>query len=220
MTLIELLVSAGGVTLIEISRRTLRYVGAPARRRRALLRAPIWRIGELPEDTIGCVIGTARPVGPALKAPLTGRDCVCYVVTVTYDQFFLDRVLIREQRGVTFVLEDDSGRAIVDPDGAELDRKGGYEESWGFLSKPTPLARAFMENRGVQRQGWAFDRDLSFHEEIVAVGETICVAGPGVREVDQDAKVGEGYRTAPPTRMRFMSSPKFELLLTEAPPAE
>ena len=58
---------------------------------------------------------------------------------------------------------------------------------------------------------------LQLHEEILAIGETICVAGAGTREGDPDGGPGEGYRTAPPTRLRITSSPRLRLLITDPP---
>jgi hypothetical protein len=215
--IVEVLVLAvAGAYTLAAYRVAARYHSSAARQKRALRRAKIWRIGELPEDTIGRVIGTARPVGRALSAPITGRECVCYVVTVKEKD--ARPVLVREQEGVPFVLEDGSGRALVDPEGAELERDHANLSQSGMLEDPTAQQRAFLTSHGQASQGWLFNRAFTYREEIVRVGETICVAGAGIREVDPDAEVGEGYRAAPPTRLRFTSSPKFRILITDAPP--
>ncbi|HWO17283.1 MAG TPA: hypothetical protein VNO30_00845 [Kofleriaceae bacterium] len=208
------------------------------RQRRALRRAKIWRIGELPEDTIGRLIGTARPVGHTLRAPISGRECVCWHVRVDAGSNEQAHIIIDEQKAVRFVLEDGSGRVIVEPEGAavlgplgctitgnypELKRKHAHERTSGWHSKLTERERVFLTERADRfNQSWrkALLEDhpaLAFYEEIVEVGERICVAGAGIREGDPDAEPSEGYRTAPPTRLRFTSSPKLRLLITDAP---
>ncbi len=52
-----------------------------------------------------------------LFAPLSGRECVFYVATA-HAQDADGPVLVREQRGLAFELNDGTGRALVDPEGA------------------------------------------------------------------------------------------------------
>jgi len=200
---------AGGASLVYSVYRLA------SRQTRRLRRAKIWPIGELPEDTIGRLIGTVRPVGRTLSAPLTGRECVYYLVTVdalgwSQGGQMVDDIL-REEKAVEFVLEDGSSRVLVEPEGAVFDRrKGAYRnDAGGRLGK---RERAFLAVHGERYRG-----TMSFHELIVEVGATICVAGAGIREVDPDAEPSGDYRAAAPTRLRFMSSKKFRLLITDAP---
>lgn len=145
--------------------------------------------------------------------------------------------ILHEQKAVRFLLEDGSGRALVEPEGAEpadgpgsdlmkrraeLERKEGFQSAskehrvalrgLGFLRErgdriPRSWRRRVLEGRA----------ELLFREEIVEIGETLCVAGAGVREGDPEGAPGEGYRTAAPTRLRFTSSPQLRLLITDDP---
>jgi hypothetical protein len=211
--LVELLIGGGFLgTAAGLFLRN--YYSEASRHRRALGRAKLWRIGELPEDTVGRVVGTVRAVGGTLKAPLTGRACVCYRVTADDPT---GQTAIRDQRGLPFALEDSSGRALVDPDGAALDRRAAYDSSSSSTRGLTRPELDFLEANGAPSRDWIFGRELTLREEIVEDGETICVAGAGVREADPDAAVGEGYRNALATRVRLASSPRFQILITEAP---
>lgn len=184
------------------------------RERRLLRRAKVWPIGELPEDTIGRLIGSVRPVGPTLIAPLTGRECVCYLVTVdalgwTQGGQTVDEIVC-EEKTTEFVLEDESGRMLVEPAGAMFElRRDAYSNTPG--GNPNDRERAFLARHRQQYVG-----TMSFHEMVVEVGKTICVAGAGTREGDPDAEPREGYRAAAPTRLRFTNSRKLRLLITDA----
>ena len=104
--------------------------GAKLRRRIAAARA--YAIAELPEDTVGRITGTVRPLDDTLASPLFERACVYYVAEVELDRD-VPTIIAREQRGVPFILEDASGRAIIDPQSAEvaidLDREA--HDLWG-----------------------------------------------------------------------------------------
>src|SRR5262245_31685952 len=82
------------------------------RQMRRLREAKIWPIGELPDGTIGRIVGTVRPVGPALIAPLTGRECVWYHIYVNaVSETANDSTW--QSESISFLLEDRSGRALV-----------------------------------------------------------------------------------------------------------
>jgi hypothetical protein len=80
--------------------------------RRRIRSARRWTIAELPESTLGRIVGRVRAIGELLHSPLTGRPCVGFVAEV-YSEFSLGGIY-REARSVPFVIEDESGRALVD----------------------------------------------------------------------------------------------------------
>jgi len=149
-----------------------RSIGGALRVRYALRRSKAWPIGAFPEGAIGRVIGTARPIGGPLVAPFTGRACVGYVAAIMHG----DYQVVRESRGVPFVLEDATGVAVVDPNRADL------------AIDLEPVGEP-------DRSGDV----LAYREAIIGVGETICVAGAGVRSPDR----GEPYRAAWPGALRL-----------------
>lgn len=189
--------------------------------RRALRQAKLWPIGELPEGTCGRLVGTVRAIDRTLTAPLTGRACVWYRVSISAPgavaEMSADVVLVREEQAERFALEDDSGVAIVDPAGAQLERRrrGVYDRDSN--RRPSERERAILTAHGEQWEGALGPRSLSFHEMIVEVGETICVAGTGTREADPDAARGESDRPSPPKRLSLASSSQRPLLVLDAP---
>src|ERR1041385_6201235 len=100
------------------------YFNGDATIRRELRKARKYRIAEIPEGAPGRIVGRARGLSETLVGPLTGRPCVYYIAKV--EQHTSNgktshwRTIVTEFRGVSFVVEDGTGRAIVDPHAARI----------------------------------------------------------------------------------------------------
>jgi hypothetical protein len=162
-----------------------RYIGRDFCARYALHRSRPWSISEFPEGAIGRVVGAARPVGRPLTAPLSGRACVCYVASIMHG----DYQVVRESRGVPFVIEDATGVAIVDPSHAEL--------ALDFAPVGDPDLSASI---------------LTYREAIIGVGDMVYVSGAGVRAPDR----GEPYRAAWPAALRLTAPPRLRCRIGRA----
>lgn len=189
--------------------------------RRQLRKAPMKRIAELGDDQLGKVVGRARGLVETLEAPLTGRRCVYFSVTVeehrSNGKTHQWRTVIREARGVPFMLEDNSGRALIDATAARIAVDFDDKSQSGTFDDPTPAEKAFLERHGQKGQGWLFNRKLRYREAVIAEGETIAVLGAGTREPDPDAPPTEAYRGDAPTRLRLTSSRKHPLVISDDP---
>jgi hypothetical protein len=193
------------------------YFSAANRLKRELRAARVWPIGELPENTIGRVIGEAHPIDRVLEGPLSGRACVYYVARVEEEGSNSWKTVIEEHDGVPFLLDDGSGRAIVDPVNAEVVLTFDSDSSSGTFDDATRTEEAFLAKHGRSSTGWVFNKKLRYTEAIIEPGETIAVLGSGVREPDPQAMPGEGYRSAPPTRLRLTSSRQHPLRISDDP---
>ena len=197
------------------------YWSAAQRLKRQLRAAKPWPIGELPENTLGRVIGAAQPLDHVLHGPLTGRACVYYIAKVeqlrSTGRSSHWRTLVNESHGVPFVLSDPSGRAIVDPTGAKLALSFDGRSSSGTFDDANPIEEAFLAKHGLESRGWVFNKKIRYTEACIEVGETIAVLGAGVREPDPTAMPAEGYRAAPPTRLRLTSSHAYPLVISDDP---
>lgn len=193
------------------------YWSSAEQLKRALARAKRFSISALPEDTLGRVVGTARPVGEPLLAPMTERPCVYYRVEVRQTQRQGHRTIITESRSVPFFLEDETGRAMVDPEGASVALEFDSRSKSGTLDDPTDRESAFLARHSQTGTGLLFNKGLQYLEAVIHIGEKVAILGSAVREPDPDAPRGEGYRDAPPTRLRFASSKKMPLQISDAP---
>jgi len=185
--------------------------GLPARR--------LVSIADFPEGRPARIVGRVVD-GPCLTAPLSGRACVFYEVVVeeyrSMGKLHSWHPIIQEADGVPFVLDDGTGLAHVDPDGAGLAvRRDSITES-GTFDEPTQAELEFLARHGQQGKGVVFNRALRYREGALEIGETIAVAGVGVREPDPDgAARATGYRDGPPTIVHLASSPGMALLISD-----
>ena len=175
------------------------FFGREQRLKRRIQTLPLSSIGDTPELQDVRVSGQLAYLGDSapLEAPLSGRLCAAW------------RVVVRERRGsgknkrwVTiveesdsrdFVLEDGTGRAIVDGTLVELaldfDRKGGS----GILGGPSPYLESFLHERGISTRGIVFGKTLDYREGALEAGEKVTVAGSGTWE-NEPSQRGQGYR--------------------------
>jgi hypothetical protein len=196
------------------------YRSGTARLRSALREAKHVSIADAPEGAVVRLDGRVVE-GETLVAPLTGRRCVYYVAIVeafeagsTPDSW---RELAREARGVPFAIEDGTGSALVDPDGARVDVDLDRTSTSGSFEDPTTAQAAFLERRRVKLTGWSSNRTLRYREGVFEIGEPIAVMCQPMREPDPGAGSREvGYREAPGTRLRVGGSAKHPILLSDS----
>lgn len=132
------------------------------------------------------MIGRARPLGPALEAPLSRRVCVCYAVVI-YDWHFDDsvRIIHTTQGRAPFLLEDAGAQAIIDPSRAQMSAMADHSKT---LAPTGGLAsRATLEALGVVDRDWTRTRALELDEAIIELDEKLAVIGAAIREPDPQA---------------------------------
>jgi hypothetical protein len=193
----------------------------PKKTEHALRSATRWPIGELPENTHGRIVGRARAVDKTLTSPLTGRTCLYYVVRVLEakgrSRMTVFHEILREADGVPFLIEDDTGRALIDPRDSQITLDGDRATESGNFDDATPVEQALLKRHGKDSKGWVFNKLLSYEESVIEVGETVAVLGSGIREPDPDATPNATYRGDAPTRLRLTSSAKHPLVISDLP---
>lgn len=193
----------------------MKYYSAENRTKRMLRAVRVWPIGELPEDTLGRVIGEAQPIDRVLQSPLTGRPCVYYVASVQEYSQGEWNTQFQERDGVPFLLTDRTGRAIVDPSCAEIALNFDRESRSGTFDDPTPTQAAFLAKHGGESKGWFFNKKLRYIEAVIEPSERVAVLGSGIREPDPQGRPAEGYRSTAPTRLRLTSTPHHPLAISD-----
>ncbi len=155
---------------------------------RRVRRAPIRSIRELVGGSGGRVIGSAHAHGTTLEAPLSGRRCLYYSVVVRAKHGKHWRTIIQEKRGVPFVLEDGSGRALIDPDRAEMALDFDRRSQSGTFDDPTPMESSYLRRHGETGAGLILNRSLRYEEAIIALDERLVALGTIRRERDPEAR--------------------------------
>jgi hypothetical protein len=152
-------------------------------------------LGELSEGQRARVVGVARALGETMIAPLSGRECVAFDIrakaAIGVPRQAIYHATMVEQGGAPFVIEDDSGRVLVDSRDAQIVLALDAEQSAGETSA---RANAFCERHGVVLSHGR----LRYSEGVVEVGAKVAVLGEVLREPDGEATP---YRGIPLTRL-------------------
>jgi hypothetical protein len=155
-------------------------------------------VADVPDGKICRIDGIVGEYASTLRAPLSGRACVYYMVLVEES----GRTWT-EREGVAFGLEDASGRAVIDPSSARVALLLDHREDLKALRDATPQQDAVLLRHGYDVRGAG---DLIFYEAVIAVGERITVVGAGSRELDGASDRESGFRDPPATRLRVKGS--------------
>ncbi len=198
------------------------YNSESARTKRALRKTPRRTIADFSEREAGKVVGTLSYLGEPLRSPLTGRTCAYYEILV--EKYHSGsgntsgswHTMIKESQGQDFSLEDQSGYAIVNPVGASLAITIDSHTRSGTFDDPTDLERNFLNSHGRDGKAWVFNKKIRYKEGILEAGESVAVLGRGTKEPDPSGVQKQaGYREAPPMRLRFGSSSKRPLMISD-----
>lgn len=122
-----------------------------------------------------------------LTAPMSGASCVWYDYSV-HEHRGTTRgrsrwvQLCSGKEGREFVLEDDSGRALVRPAGAHVELAVDTHGSSGLFSDPTPQLQRFLAQVGVDSTGlFGMNRRLRVTERFLSDGDALYVLGAARR---------------------------------------
>ncbi len=170
------------------------------------------------DQEVGRIRGIARPLGEPLIAPLSGRTCVGYEVWVTEHDGDDTTELVREVRWQPFLLDDGTGRAVIDPSVAPVEYLVGIvtTES-GAFDDATAEERAVLARHGHATAPGGDHRSLTYRERALEVGEMVSVRGHGLREVDPTPAAARLGRGAPPTRLRMVTTHATPLAVSTIP---
>jgi hypothetical protein len=141
------------------------------------------------------VSGHARTASARLVAPLSGRACLAYQITICERMAYGWDVVGRFGQAEAFWVEDQSGRALVDP---------GEHFALTLVKFVTTLSdgdestRAEAVRKLAAERGVAISRahELRFEEGILEEGELVAVAGHASKEAHPRGEA-EGPRRLP-----------------------
>ncbi|MFO0587692.1 MAG: hypothetical protein U0441_09135 [Polyangiaceae bacterium] len=178
------------------------YFSDAAKIRRTLKATPRIDIGRVEQGRVAKIAGAVRPLGQPLRAPLTGRACVFYEVTV--EEYRSSGKsgrwveIIKDVDSQDFLLEDGTGRALVKSAGMKVLPVKDRELSSGFMNDASPVLEDYLRQHGQSSQGWVFNKRLRYKEGVFEPGERVTVFGQCRWEQDPDPNAaGQGYRDTP-----------------------
>ncbi len=200
--------------------------GRTARIRRRVRAAPQCAIRELGEAAPAPtrIAGMVVPVDEPLIAPLSGRPCVYYetrvvrMVGLGMEEWDIEYQVAAEQRSVQFLVDDGTGRALVDVTHSQVLLGEDVERSASEGGDDAAAEDAFLARFGQRRRGLLFAKRLYFSESVIEVGERIAVVGSALSDQGSSERLASPYRhNATTTCPRLAGSRRSPLLVTDDP---
>ncbi len=186
--------------------------------KRALRDATKYSIRDFPDSSLGKVVGRLVLLDEQLVAPLSGRPCAYFSISV---EEYRSRgksgswvTMVEEERGVDFALDDGSGTAIVVVASAKTALSSDHRSSSGTFDDPTPREQSYLDSHGRESEGWVFNKKIRYIEAVLEPGELVSVYGYGSKEPDPKATPG-GYREMQPMRLRISGSQNHPPLISD-----
>lgn len=176
MSQIDTLVSTLALLALCLLALYLLYFFAPSiRARRALRRLPTTELVSAPRGVLVKVAGRVRPIAEPFAAPLTGRTCVAYEVTLLrwYSGSAVPTRVRSAARVRDFLVDDGTGTALVEAEGATL----ALEPDWLAQNESDEHFLHQLERWGLaldKVRGWS---KYQISEAIIEPDEVIAALG-------------------------------------------
>ena len=120
--------------------------------------------------------------GKILKSPFTASDCVYYKYTVeekiSTGKSSHWRTIASGEYGTQFYLRDDTGSALVDPKGAEIDIPVDWHVGSGLGQDPPESVKMFLGTQKINFEGFfGMNKTMRYKEYYIAPGDKLYVMG-------------------------------------------
>lgn len=144
------------------------------------------------------VHGKAKPDKTGvMKSPFSGTNCVYYEYVIQeYRRGRKSSHWVTVKKGSTtapFILQDDTGMAHVNPNGANIDLPVFSEHNSGTGKPPPQIVQDFLSQNKVSFTGlFGWNKTMRYREYIIPLEETIYVLGTA----DDNPFVAEGTETS------------------------
>lgn len=199
----------------------MRFRSGVGREGRRLRSAKTYSITEFPTGSQAKVVGTLRRLDSELTAPLSGRVCVFYRVTIWVKDSALGegwQVAMEDEDGVDFGLDDGTGRAIIDTRAAKFVTEPDHGRVSGSYERPSARVTNYLKEKPELKDALRWRRKLRYQEAALEFGDTVSIFGFGTQEPDPDA-ASAGYREMAATRLRMRGTARRPAVISDLPPA-
>lgn len=134
------------------------------------------------------VYGTVEPSQEkVLKAPFSRRDCVYYKYAIEERRTRTDskgktttywHTLKSGTERAHFLLRDETGAVLVDPEGGDMDIPEDFEFQSGLGQDPPETVKQFLTSQGLSFEGFlGINKTMRYSEHHLAVGDKVYVFG-------------------------------------------
>ena len=190
------------------------YFSLGERIKRAIKKFPTRRIADIKDGEFARLTGKVAAVGEIMTAPLSGRRCVYYSVSVLESHKRSRWIVLEEEMMADVVLFDGSGYAVLKTDEpiAHLMEDRNYHS--GFWREAEPRLKAFLRKYHQDDAGVMFNRNLEYREGVLEPNEEFTVIGTCHWEPASE----HGLKIADKNVLVITTSEKGDLLLTDHKP--
>ncbi|MCA9666675.1 MAG: hypothetical protein KC503_13845 [Myxococcales bacterium] len=156
-----------------------RFFSRAAKAKQALKQSVAVSLSEAIDNMVVKIVGRLELVDPAnpLIGPLSERPCAHYALTVEQKSGKSSSTIIDEKQTQDFWLVDETGRALVQAEGAQILLTIDARRKSGTGKDAPPRLEKMLEERGKKSKGWVFNKNLRYREGALEPGETIAVMG-------------------------------------------
>ena len=208
--------------------------------KQALRNAKLVPISKYPNGKRKRIVGELSLLDEALIAPLSGRQCAVYVVVVERPGGgsgvggsmgadgmgtggpVVPETPAYEMRCASFVIRDQTRRAIVHPEHARVALTMVEHSTSSWSDDPTSPEQALLRRLAKEELGDLINERLRFREGVIEPGAVVAVLGHGVVSLDE-APDGPnehhgGYRApAGQTKVTVTGSSRAPVLISDDP---
>jgi hypothetical protein len=178
------------------------YFSDEQKTKRAIRAARPVSIAEAKAGEVVKLSGDVKYLGETVRAPLSGRTCAYYQVTV--EEYRSNGkggswvTVLTDPGGVDFLVEDRTGRARVKNLMLKVVAVQDAKYESGTFNDATPALEEYLAAHGMKSKGWVFNKSMRYQEAVFEEGETVSIVGQISYEHDPGAMPeGSGYRETP-----------------------
>lgn len=151
------------------------------RRRRLLENTPTSKTRSIAMGLVE-IVGEAVPTGETLQSPFSDHECVYYRYEIEEYRRTGKRhawvTVMQRSLGVPFFLQDDTGRVLIDPTGAEVDIPQDAQFRSGTGEDPPAPIQAFLAQQGIAFEGFlGINKTMRYTEYYVAPHDPLYILG-------------------------------------------
>jgi hypothetical protein len=207
------------IMLLFVAGAAVYYLGfnREAKINRLLHEYPRVSVKGFPDGGTGRITGRLGYAGEPIYAPISGRLCAFYEVTVEEHSNDSWHQILREVHGVDFLLSDESGEALVRMGTAEIAVVKDVHLRSGTWNDANEAMEALLARHHQKSQGMIFNRNLRYKEGVLEAGEPVAVLGRGMREPDPNPKSSAGAYREMATRLVMVSGTEYPLWVSDDP---
>jgi hypothetical protein len=127
------------------------------------------------------VKGRIVPQSPLLTSPFAEKECVFYHFTVEQKKSSGKNShwvkIVDDKKGVKFGVDDNTGVAVIDTQGADIQIKTDAKSSSGFLNGADDREKAVLQKYSQSNKMWIFEKTLRYTEKFLEPGDDLYVLG-------------------------------------------